>query len=287
MTVRLMLMEKPDIPIEAEVIRPDAFAGRTITEIEQLPVYQGNRTYPLSEFFEVRGRAGAHLTDTAIEIEGDLRNVKMIGRGMTGGRIVIHGDVGMYLGAEMRGGRIRVIGSVGSWAAAEMRGGNIQIEGNAGDYLCAGLRGSIEGMRGGRVYVAGDAGREMASHMRKGFIAVRGNVGELAAARMQGGTIIVCGGMGHRAGVEAVRGMMIVLGRLGSVLPTFRYSGTAEREFVGYYLRYLTSRRPDFLELPNPSAKWIKLQGDFAEDHPYAEIYAWAADNEHLVTMED
>ena len=283
MTIILTLKETLDIPLEAEVITPSHFAGKSIAEIGKLPVYQGNQTQILKEHFKIAGKSAKNAADIEIVVYGDLRKVKMIGKGMNEGRITVEGDVGMYLGAEMIAGRIHVKGSVGDWAAAEMRGGNIQIEGDAGYYLCAGYRGSRDGMQGGRVYVAGNVKGEMASHMRRGFIAVKGNVGSPCAAHMMGGTIIVVGDIEERAGIHATRGMIICLGKLHSVLPTYKYSGSSEREFVNYYLRYLKSRRSDFLaEDIDTKEKWMKFSGDFAEATTDEELYVLERKNENL-----
>jgi formylmethanofuran dehydrogenase subunit C len=284
MTVVLKLKGPLDLPLEADTVTPSHFAGKKLEAIRELPVLQGNRTLPLKEFFDITGRTGKTVDETEVVVSGDLRKVKMIGKGMDGGRVTVEGNVGMYLGAEMISGRIVVNGSVDAWAAAEMQGGNIQINGNAGDYLCAGLRGSADGMTGGRVYVAGDVGREMASHMRKGFIAVRGNVGAMAAARMKGGSIVIVGNVAERLGVEATRGMIFVLGKIDSVLPTYRLSGRSEREFVSYYIRYLKSRRPDFVtEDISADEEWMKLVGDFAEGDPRQEVYVRTSKNEHIL----
>ncbi len=283
MTVVLTLKKTLDLPLEAEVITPSHFADKTALEIGKLPVHQGNQILSLKEYFKIEGKSGKETTDTEIVLRGDLRKVKMIGRNMNEGRITVEGDVGMYLGAEMLAGRIHVKGSVDDWAAAEMRGGNIQIEGDAGYYLCAGYRGSKEGMKGGRVYVAGNVKGEMASHMRRGFIAVKGNVESPCAVRMTGGTIVVIGDIGERAGLQATRGMIICLGRVNSILPTYKYSGSSEREFVNYYLRYLKSRRPDFLaENIDTKEKWMKFIGDFAETNTDEEIYVREIKNKNL-----
>ncbi|MBN2229741.1 MAG: formylmethanofuran dehydrogenase subunit C [Candidatus Thorarchaeota archaeon] len=283
MSVFLTLKESPDIPIEADTITPSEFAGKTISQISNLSVQQGNKSLSLKKFFSVKGKPGKTANDTKIILDGDLRKIKMIGRGMDGGRIIIDGNVGMYLGAEMKSGRIHVKGSVDDWAAAEMQGGNIQIEGDTGDYLCAGFRGSRDGMRGGRVYVGGNVGRELASHMQRGFIAIKGNVGSPCAARMMGGTIIIIGNVGERTAIQATRGMIICLGTVESVLPTYKFSGSSEREIVNYYLRYLHSRRPDFVgDSVNNTEKWMKFIGDFAEASPNEEIFVRSSINEHL-----
>ncbi len=284
MTVILSLRKAPDIPLEADTVTPTHFAGKGVKEIGEIPVQCGNEVLKLKDFFDVSGKSAPNPDETDILVKGDLRKVKMIGKGMNGGQITVEGDVGMYLGAEMVAGRIHVKGSVGPWAAAEMEGGNIQIEGDAGDYFCSGYRGTPEGMRGGRVYVAGNVGREMASHMRKGLIAVKGNVGPQSAIRMMGGTIIVIGDMAERVGVQATKGMIFCLGKMESLFPTYKFSGSSEREFINYYLRYLKERRPDFLsENISPSEKWVKYMGDFAEANPGEEIYIRASKNQHLI----
>ncbi len=285
MTVSIVLKQLPDIPIEADMITPSAFAGKTLEQIGKLKVIQGRNSCELKDFFEIKGNPADSAEETVISLSGDLRKVKFIGKGMNGGIINIEGDTGMHLGAEMVAGRITVSGSVDAWTGAEMKGGNIQIEGDAGDYLCAGYRGTPDGMTGGRVYVAGNVGNEMALHMRKGFIAVKGNVGDMAAVRMRGGTIIVCGELGPRACIEAAKGMVFALGKVHSLPPTYKYSGTSEREFTGYYIRYLKSRRPDFLESDILySEKWMKFVGDFAEAESKMEIYARLILNSHLVS---
>ena len=65
-------------------------------------------------------------------MRGDAGRVKWIGRGMTRGRITIHGNAGMHLGAYMKGGTIEVTGDASDWVGAEMTAGLIRIGGNAG-----------------------------------------------------------------------------------------------------------------------------------------------------------
>ena len=51
--IKLVPKGKIGITVEAEVIRPDAFAKLSKEEIEKLQVWQGPRELPLSEFFDV------------------------------------------------------------------------------------------------------------------------------------------------------------------------------------------------------------------------------------------
>src|SRR6266852_9970737 len=104
--ITLTLKEPPSVPLEAEMLSPDAIAPLTIEEIRALPVYLGKRQRRVDDFFTVEGEPGDEL-----EIRGDARRVKWIGRGMTRGRITILGDAGMHVGAHMNGGTIEVSGN--------------------------------------------------------------------------------------------------------------------------------------------------------------------------------
>lgn len=111
------------IMVEAEVIRPDLFAGKKKEEIEELLVWQGPKPLPLSEFFDVDvSRANPSETrpeEANILIEGDVSRVKRIGQGMLAGRIEICGSAGMHLGnrdgrrQHLGAGRCRILGRHG------------------------------------------------------------------------------------------------------------------------------------------------------------------------------
>src|ERR687895_1021560 len=126
MTLTLTLREAPAVPLQAEVLCPDRLAGASRSEIEALPVWHGNERTRVAEFFAVAG-AGDD-----VRLEGDLSRVKLVGAGMTAGRLTVAGDVGMHAGAGMRGGRLHVEGDAGDWAGAGMRGGTLVVRGSAG-----------------------------------------------------------------------------------------------------------------------------------------------------------
>src|SRR5271165_2411280 len=114
------LKEQPSVPLEAESLCPDAIAGLALDQVRGLPVFLGKRQRRIDDFFEVE--EGGDGSD-ALEIRGDARNVKWIGRGMTRGRVLIHGNAGMHLGAYMKGGTIEVSGDASDWVGAEMTEG--------------------------------------------------------------------------------------------------------------------------------------------------------------------
>src|SRR6185436_10366469 len=85
--ITLTLKEPPSVPLEADRLSPDVVAPLTTAEIGALPVYLGKRQRRVDDFFTVEGEPGDDL-----EIRGDLGRVKWIGRGMSRGRIRIHGN---------------------------------------------------------------------------------------------------------------------------------------------------------------------------------------------------
>jgi hypothetical protein len=74
--------------------------------IRALPVYLGKTQCRVEDFFTVDGEASDEL-----EIRGDAKQVKWIGRGMSRGRIKIVGNAGMHTGAYMKGGPSRSPGT--------------------------------------------------------------------------------------------------------------------------------------------------------------------------------
>jgi formylmethanofuran dehydrogenase subunit C len=225
------------VPVEAECIRPDHLAGKTVAEISALPLQHGNAQAPLAEFFDVSGDAADHN----IAIEGDCSRVKWLGAGMTGGRLTIHGNAGMHLGAEMTGGEIQLHGNAGDWVGAEMRGGRIHVHGHAGHLVGGAYRGSRSGMRGGVILVEGNAGNEIGGTMRRGFIAIGGDAGDFVAVSLIAGTVFVFGKAGIRTGAGMKRGTIAFFGERPALLPTFRFDCSYRPVFMRLYLRQLQS----------------------------------------------
>jgi formylmethanofuran dehydrogenase subunit C len=231
--ITLILKEQPAVPLEAEVLTPDIMAGLSHAAVRALPVHLGKRQSRLDDFFEVEGADSEEL-----EIRGDARNVKWIGRGMTRGRVTIRGNAGMHLGAYMKGGAIEVFGDASDWLGAEMAAGLIHIHGNAGGQVGAAYRGSMKGMRNGTILIEGSAGLEVGSRMRRGTIAVRGPVRDFAGLQMKGGTLFLLGGAEIRTGAWMIRGTIVSLKPI-RLLPTFSYACTYNPTFLHLYAKYL------------------------------------------------
>jgi formylmethanofuran dehydrogenase subunit C len=221
MTILLRPKNAFKVPGDATCITPDAFAAKTIEEIKALEGWEGNKKRLLGELFEISGDGGKTANEVGIQISGDLRRVKRIGEGMSGGGITIEGDVGLHLGEKMKGGNITAAGDAGSWLGAMMKGGNITIKGNTGDYVGAAYRGSTKGMRGGTIIIHGNAGNEVGCFMRNGLIKIYGNAGQFVGMHMHEGTIFVQGTSEGRAGASMTGGKIVLSGYSVSVLPTF------------------------------------------------------------------
>ncbi len=248
--IELTPLEQSKIPVEAEVISPDNFAGKSIDEIKKIMVWRGNRQKKLGELFKVAGESAESPGEISIMINGDVPTAKRVGQGMSAGEIVIKGKVGMHVGAEMKGGKIVVEGDADHWAGAEMRAGEIHIKGNAGNYVGSAYRGSYEGMKRlakgveGTILVDGNAGSEAASRMANGKVVVKGNIGPFAGLHMSGGKLLVHGNAQERTGGEMTKGKIIILGKVSELLPTFKFEEEVPEvelngeKFKGPFLRF-------------------------------------------------
>ena len=233
MALALTLETQPDVPLEAEAIAPERLSGLSEADICKQFVLYGNRQAELGEFFTVGGRA-----DGEVRVAGDLSRVKLLGAGMSQGRLVIEGNAGLHLGSAMTGGEIVVEGDAGDWLGPEMSGGRIVVTGDAGHAVGSAYRGSRVGMRGGEILVHGKAGNEVGNGLRSGLIAIGGSCGDFAGVNMLSGSIVVLGALGLRCGAGMKRGSIVTM-QPAELLPTFTYACTYEPPFLRLYLGHL------------------------------------------------
>ncbi|MGF1612098.1 MAG: formylmethanofuran dehydrogenase subunit C [Kiloniellales bacterium] len=236
MALDLVLTTRLEVPLEAEAISPDRLAGLSDKQAARQPVLIGNRQAELGDFFKITGKG-----EGEVRVEGDLSRVKLIGAGMTSGRLHIAGNAGRHLGSGMRGGEIVVEGDADDWLGAEMSGGRILVKGKAAHGVGAGYRGSRIGMRGGEIVVHGSAGNEIGNALRNGLIAIGGDCGDYAGVNMLAGSIVVLGRLGIRCGAGMKRGSIVSL-QEAEILPTFSYACTYRPGFLGLYLLHLRTR---------------------------------------------
>ena len=231
--ITLTLKEQPTVPLEAETIAPDVTASLANDAIRALPVYLGKKQCRVEDFFAVEGEKSDE-----IEIRGDARQVKWIGRGMSRGTIRIVGNAGMHLGAYMKGGSIDVSGNVSDWLGGEMTDGFIRVGGNAGGQVGAAYRGSRGGMRNGTIIIGGTAGLEVGMRMKRGTIVIGGLVRDFAGLEMKGGTIVLLSGAELRTGAWMNRGTIVSLAPI-PLLPSFLYAATYNPTFLRMYAKHL------------------------------------------------
>ena len=265
--ITLTLKEAPSVPLEADMLSPDAIAPLTIDEVRALPVYLGKRQRRVDDFFTVEGEPGDEL-----EIRGDAKKVKWIGRAMTRGRITIAGNAGMHLGAYMSGGAIDVSGNASDWPGGEMSGGLIRIRGNSGGQAGASYRGSRIGMKGGTIVIEGTAGLEVGLRMKRGTIVVGGLVRDFAGLEMRGGTLVLLNGAELRTGAWMLRGTIVSLKPI-HLLPSFMYASTYNPTFLRLYAKYLATLG---LTIPcdDEDGAYQRYTGDTATPGK-GEIFIW------------
>lgn len=262
------------VSLEAEVITPDNFAGKTLEEIENMTVYPGNRTVRLKERFDVSGSPCDTADDLRIIIDGDAPRLKRVGEKMSRGEIVVRGNIDMHIGAEMTGGKITVEGNADNFAGREMHGGLIHIKGNALDHVGGVARGGMKGMTGGKIIVDGDAGDKIGDFMYGGVIKIKGNVGQAVGSNMKGkGTIIIGGNSWSRVGIEAADGTILVKGKVHLSAASLGYG------CIGKIVK-------------NPELGGEVIEGEFYElraDMGYkpkagrVKVYASVGKNEHIL----
>ena len=225
MTIRLTLKREPTVPVIAPNITPDSFDEKSLEEINNLAIWEGNQRIKLGTLFKISETSQKSSQATTIELVGDLSKVRRIGSQMTKGEIRIKGNAGMHTGEEMKGGNLTVEGCVGSWVGSAMRGGTIEVNKDAGDYVGASYRGSTKGMQGGTIIIHGNAGAEVGSYMRDGVIIIHGDTGQFVGIRQKDGTIVVKGNTMGRPGAFMTGGKIILCSHTTSVLPTFTLEG--------------------------------------------------------------
>jgi formylmethanofuran dehydrogenase subunit C len=221
--VRLALRQAPALRVDLRGMTPASLAGLAVAQIERLAVTHGTQTLALAEFFAVTCTDVPGAPDAGGELvfEGDLSRFDRIGWQLTGGRIVVAGQAGDYVGACMRAGDVHVQGHAGMLTACEMAGGTLTVDGDVGDHAASSLPGSMDGMRGGTLIVRGRAGDRFADRMRRGSALVFGDVGAFLASRLVAGTVAIGGEAGAHVGYGMRRGSVVFAGRVPHVARTF------------------------------------------------------------------
>lgn len=270
--LKLALRRALRVPVQAEAINPTTLAGKSISEVGKVQVWEGNTLTTLEDLFKIEGELAKDPKEQTVIVEGDLSKARRIGARMSAGRMVVRGAAGLLLGEEMSGGSIMVEGVAGSWIGARLKGGSIEVKGDAGDLVGAPVRGSTKGMEAGEILIHGNAGAQLGCYMLNGLIRVKGGVGAFAGVHMQGGEIVIEGDSAGRLGAQMAGGRIVLLGRTPSVLPSFVIQEVRPSIRVG----------KDKLE-----GSFYYLEGDVAEDSWKGRLFISAAKNPHLKFLEE
>jgi formylmethanofuran dehydrogenase subunit C len=252
--------------IDVAALSVDALAGKSIRQIEALPLKFANQNVTVADIFRVRGSDTSQLV-----FSGDTHALDGIGSGMTQGAVIIDGNAGAYVADCMRGGTLTVIGDCGAFAASGMRGGSVEIQGNAGPFLAANRPGHAYGMRGGTLCVRGDVGDRACDRLRGGTVIVEGNTGVFPGSRLVAGTLIVGGRLGADAGVELNHGSILSFDRKARIINSFGDCGTHPFGWLSLFRTALARTSPAL-------AKRLPLSA-----HRYAGDLACAGRGEILV----
>ncbi len=212
----LTLRHAPDQRLDLSPLVPHLLAGKTAAEIEAIALQTMRTAVTVGDVFRLRMGDAAH-----IRIDGAGERLDRIGYAMTGGEIVVAGDVGTQAGRLMRGGNLVIRGSAGPWAGSAMIGGQLEILRDTGDYLGGPVGGDTVGMRGGMIVVRGSAGARAADRMRRGAIVVEGSCGAYAGSRMIAGTLVALRRVGPLPGYLMKRGTIVLGADCDELSPTF------------------------------------------------------------------
>jgi formylmethanofuran dehydrogenase subunit C len=235
-TITLSLRAGIADAIDLEGVTADRTATLSEGEIAALPILVAGRQASLGDVFAVRGGQSDRL-----RIEGSLAHVDGLAAGMTGGEMLVDGDVGRRIGAGMSGGWVDVRGDAGDEAGLAMSGGALRITGNAGHRCGAAVAGASKGMTGGELVINGSAGDEVAARARRGLVVVGGDAGQHAARAIVAGTVVVLGRTGAHAGRGSKRGSIVAIGGI-EVPSTYQYACTYQPPHLRLTLTYLYRR---------------------------------------------
>jgi formylmethanofuran dehydrogenase subunit C len=251
-TVTLSLRQALERTLSGDALSTDRCAGASAKEIGDFSVLYGGQRARLGDLFTVQGERA-----TRLRLVGDLARVQGLGAGMTGGEIVVEGNVGHDTGVGMSGGVI-------------------DIRGDAGDNLGGAAPGASRGMTGGEIVVRGKAGADPGSSLRRGLIVIGGDAGERAGQRMIAGSLVLFGSAGRGAGRWTKRGTIVAVQPIERPA-TFRYACTYRPPHVSLTFRYLRKRFGFSIADRYVMGRYERYSGDLAEIGK-GEILQWVAE---------
>jgi formylmethanofuran dehydrogenase subunit C len=199
-----------------------------VPEIKNMNIQMGNRSYKVSELFQVTGE--------------DCNNVKIlksnpylvnIGNNLKNKIIYIEGDAGIGLAKNMNSGTVILKGNASEAACSGMKGGSVYIYGNAGNRLCCLPTGKNEGILDGFIYVQKNVGSDSITRMRRGNIVIGGNIGSNSCYELISGSITILGKIGKSFCVNAKRGT--IFAKDSSIAKNYIKASNTDLTFYNFY----------------------------------------------------
>ena len=177
--------------------------------------------------------------------------------GMTGGELVIEGNVGRDVGLAMSGG-------------------SIDVHGDAGVNAGGAAPGAVRGVTGGEIVVRGSVAGDAGARMRRGLVVVRGDAGRGTGQGVIAGTVVVFGTIAEGAGRFMKRGSIVGLHEIARPA-TFRYTCTYRPPYLQLLFQYLRRRYALPVAEAQVTGRYHRYSGDLAE-LGRGEILEWAGE---------
>lgn len=259
--LRLALKVTPPCSVDAGALTPSALAGKSREEVARVRLQGWNESFAVGDLFRVTGTPGERLV-----LQGTGGRFLRVGAALDGGRLIVEGAVGAYVGEGMRGGVLVVHGDAGDYAGAGMKGGLLEVRGAAGAFAGSGRAGEMTGMAGGTLLVRGRVGDRAGDRMRRGLLLVEGDAGEYCASRMLAGTVVVLGRAGAAPGYLMRRGTLVFADGAVEPLPTFNENGPQALLAIRLLLDSLAGYGPAFRRLAAYRGALLRWLGDLGCD---------------------
>ncbi|MEM7467581.1 MAG: formylmethanofuran dehydrogenase subunit C [Pseudomonadota bacterium] len=214
---------KPDLIdlVDCGDLLPAKLCPMSSDEIGKQKLKVARSMRPVADIFDIETAPG----DATLRIRGGTNRLQRVGAGMDGGRLIVDGNVGDYLGHELISGELLVSGDAGDFAASGQRDGLIHVKGNVRDYAGGAADAEMRGLKGGTLVVSGLCGDFLGYKMRRGIIIAHDVVGDYCANNMIAGTIILGQKCGNYLGIGMRRGTVLFLEKTKIDLPTFNLCG--------------------------------------------------------------
>lgn len=239
MVLKLTLKDHLPVLTDFSSFPWEGWSELSVAELGRVKVRVGRTKVPVSDLFEVESDDSTE--ESCLHFEADFSKAIHVGRGWSAGTLRVVGHAGQQFAQEVTGGKIVVRGDVGTHAATGMKGGELHIHGDAGDFFCSHATGARFGLNGGEVLVWGDVGAYAGTRMRRGLLAVAGDAGEMLGHQIRAGTIFVGGHVGDYVGYGMRRGSIVLSDHNAGFDPGPRFveGGLGEFQFLRLYSRAL------------------------------------------------